>query len=37
MLRRDRPSTSSNAELANTQSPSGVTTATIVASRSSAA
>ena len=37
MLRRDRPSTFSNDELANSHSPSGVTTATIVASRSSAA
>jgi hypothetical protein len=37
MLRRDRPRTFSNDELANSHSPSGVTTATIVASRSSAA
>ena len=37
MLRRDRPSTFSNAELAKRHRRSGVTTATIVASRSSAA
>ena len=37
MLRRDSPSAFSNEELAKMQSPSGVTTATIVASRSSAA
>jgi hypothetical protein len=37
MLRRDRPSAFSNAELAKMHSPSGVTTATSVARRSSAA
>jgi hypothetical protein len=37
MLRRDRPSAFSNAELAKMHSPSGVTTATSVARRSRAA